>query len=118
MAGIGSPEAPPALLPVPRRGERDARLRRGLTVFLLFVSVTLLANALVGERGLIATRQVRQQAQALTADIDQLKVDNAALQEEARRLKEDPAAIERAARRDLGMARPGEIVVLVKRPTP
>ena len=116
MAGTNTPQALPTLPPLPRRSERRARLRRRLTVFLLFVSMTLLANALVGERGLIATRRARQQAQALTADIDQLKADNAALRNEARRLKEDPATIERAARRDLGMARPGEIVVLIKRP--
>jgi len=118
MAGTSPPQALSTLPPLPRRSERGRRLRRRLTIFLLLVSVVLLANALVGERGLIASRQARQQAQALTADIDQLKADNAALRDQARRLKEDPVAIERAARRDLGMARPGEIVVLVKRRTP
>jgi len=114
MAGSSTPPAPRALPPLPRRGERRARFRRRLTIFLLFVSMMLLANALVGERGLVATRQAGEQARALTADIDELKAENAALRERARRLKEDPAAIERAARRDLGMARPGEIVVLIK----
>jgi len=118
MAGIGTSQAPRSLPPLPRRGERRTRFRRRLTIFLLFVSVTLLANALVGERGLIATRQARQEAQSLTTDIEQLKAENAALRDEARRLKEDPSTLEREARRDLGMARPGEIVVLIKRRNP
>ena len=114
MAGPRTSPALPTLPPLPRRGERRDRLRRRLTVILLLMSVVLLANALVGERGLIATRRARQDAAALTADIDRLKAENAALRDEARRLTDDPAAIERAARRDLGMIRPGEIVVLIK----
>ena len=115
MAGTHDHPAYSTLPPLPRRGERRDRLRRRLTAILLFVSVVLLVNALVGERGLVATRRARQDATALTAGIAQLRAENAALQEEARRLKEDPTAIERAARRDLGMIRPGEIVVLIKR---
>ncbi len=44
----------------------------------------------------------------------QLEADNARLREEARRLREDPSAVERIARRELGMARPGEVLVVVK----
>jgi cell division protein FtsB len=43
-----------------------------------------------------------------------LKAENAGLREQARRLKEDPATIEGIARADLGLVRPGEILVVVK----
>jgi len=115
MAPTTAEPTPPTRPPLPRRRER--RTRR-LPLVLLFVSMVLIVNAVVGERGLAASWRARQLAQALTADIDALKTDNTALREEARRLTEDPAAIERAARQDLGLARPGEIVVLIKRPKP
>lgn len=40
--------------------------------------------------------------------------ENAGLREQARRLHEDPAMIERIARQDLGLVRPGEILVVLK----
>jgi cell division protein FtsB len=40
------------------------------------------------------------------------------LREEARRLREDPAALEEAARRDLGLLRPGETLVVVRKADP
>jgi cell division protein FtsB len=85
-------------------------------ILLLFVSLVLLASALVGERGLVATYRARRQAQALVADIEALRTENAALRQEAHHLQADPGAIERAARRDLGLVRPGEVVVLIAKP--
>jgi len=43
-----------------------------------------------------------------------LKQENAGLREQIRRLREDPEAIEAIARQDLGLMRPGEILVIVK----
>nr|MDQ3347897.1 septum formation initiator family protein [Acidobacteriota bacterium] len=50
----------------------------------------------------------------LSHRLTQLEVENAGLREQARRLADDPAAIERAAREDLGLIKPGEILVVVK----
>jgi cell division protein FtsB len=47
-------------------------------------------------------------------DLDRLKRENAALREQVRRLRSDPATIESAARTELGLVRPGEILVTIK----
>jgi cell division protein FtsB len=98
--------------PLPRRGERPARRRLRLAI--LFVSAVILAEAVAGQRGLVESYRTRQRYRALEAQVVQLEADNARLREEARRLREDPAAVERIARRELGMARPGEVLVVVK----
>lgn len=111
MAPTPAAPTPGMLPPLPRRARRA---RRRLRLVLLFVSMVLIVNAVVGERGLAARWRAGQQAEALTTDIDALKTANAALREEARRLTEDPAAIERVARRDLGLIRQGEVVVVIR----
>jgi cell division protein FtsB len=98
--------------PLPRHGERPAR--RPLRLAILFVSAVILAEAVVGQRGLVESYRARQRYRALEAQVAQLEADNARLREEARQLREEPAAVERIARRELGMARPGEVLVVVK----
>jgi cell division protein FtsB len=86
---------------------------------LFFAAVAFVANALVGDQGVVATLRARRQYDQLAATIARLRAENARLGEEARRLREDPAAIEEIARRDLGLIRPGEKVFIVKDlPTP
>ena len=104
-----------------RRGARkrppvqeSAPLSRRLVLFgLLFVGSVLVANALVGERGLIDSIEARRQHQRLTREIDRLHLQNEHLRREARRLREDPGAIEEVARGDLGLIRSGELLFLL-----
>lgn len=85
---------------------------------LLFLATcALVANALVGESGILATRMASSQESYLADRIAALKADNDALREQARRLREDPALIEEVARREFGMIRPGERVFII-RPAP
>ena len=90
-----------------------AASRRALLFLLLFVSTALLANAVVGERGLIATRAAKRDATALATEIAIIQSENDALREQARRLSDDPNAIEAAARDDLGLMRKGELLILL-----
>lgn len=76
-----------------------------------------MANALVGESGLLATRMASSQEALLARRIEALKARNDALREHARRLREDPTFIEEVARRELGLIRPGEQVFII-RPAP
>jgi len=62
----------------------------------------------------VETRRVRQEVARLRSDVAALSVERAGLVEEARRLREDPAAIEAVARRELGLLRPGELLVFVR----
>jgi cell division protein FtsB len=74
----------------------------------------MLVHALFSDRGLAGTIQARRAAQRTASDLAALKQENAGLREQARRLQEDPATIEGLARQDLGLIRPGEILVVVK----
>jgi cell division protein FtsB len=93
----------------PRRRER-----RWLGPILVLVAMIVLADALIGEQSLASSLRARKQFAQVDADIAALRNQNARLRDEIRRLREDPAAIEYAARKDLGLARPGEIVVVIK----
>jgi cell division protein FtsB len=88
--------------------------KRGLHLLLIFITVVLIVDALVGEKGLMQSMNARRQYQQLEASLEELRRENAALREEMRRLSEDPATIESLARQDLGLIRPGEVVFILK----
>ena len=83
-------------------------------MLLVFVTLVLILNALVGERGLMETLRARRQHAELVASIDRLKAENGRLREEVRRLLSDPAAIEALARQELGLIKPGEMLFIIK----
>lgn len=85
---------------------------------LLFVAAVIVADGLVGERGLLAMLRARREYDELATTIAKQRTDNARLREEARRLRDDPQAIEEVARRELGLIRPGEKVFIIKDVTP
>jgi cell division protein FtsB len=103
-----SHEAEPA--PVRRR----PKPRRFWSHVALFAACVLLGNGLFGERGLMDTIRARRAFATAARDLDRLKRDNAALRDQARRLRDDPPTIESVARGDLGLVRPGEILVTIK----
>jgi len=90
-----------------------------LNAALLFVAVVFAADALVGEKGFLVTMRARQQAHVEETRVVALKQENARLREEKRRLNEEPSTIEAEARRQLGLAKPGEVMFILKdiRPT-
>ena len=92
--------------------------RRALNYLLVFATAVLIADALVGERGLVATTRARRQAAELQASVDRVRDENARLRETAKRLETDPSAIELVAREKLGLIREGEILVIVKNVKP
>jgi cell division protein FtsB len=47
------------------------------------------------------------------ANLDQLSKENAELAQEVKDLNSDPRLIEKIARDDLGLARPGEIIIRI-----
>lgn len=69
------------------------------------------ASALDERAGIPAWRRLRADLAAAQARIEILRGDIAALRSEALALESDSFALERAIREDLGLARPGEIVV-------
>jgi cell division protein FtsB len=88
--------------------------RKPFQILLAFVTVVLLIDALVGERGLLERMRAGEQYLVAEAELERLRLENAHLRETARRLTDDPSAIESLAREDLGLLRPGEILFIIK----
>jgi cell division protein FtsB len=96
--------------PVPSSALR----RRSVHLLLIFVTLVLVVDALIGEKGLLESMRARRHYREVTASLDTLRRANARLRDEVRRLKEDPATIESVAREELGLIRPGEVVFIFK----
>lgn len=114
--------APPGL-PRARRTvltayERRLRRRRWLTYGLGAASIVLLAHALLGDTGYLATVRARGDYNALMAEVVEVRRENQALRERARQLQDDPTALEDTARRELNLIRPGEVLVIIRDLTP
>lgn len=92
------------------REKRRRWMRYGLAI----VSGVLMINALVGEKGYLATLQARQQRNEIEASVNALRAENEALADFAQRLRRDPNTLEAIAREDLGLIKPGEVLVTLK----
>jgi len=95
-------------------GQPRRRSRRILQYAFLLAGCVLVIDALVGDKGLLAMIQARQQYRTLERSLAEVRSENARLREEARRLREDPSAVEDLARRELGLIKPGEKLFIVK----
>jgi cell division protein FtsB len=97
------------------RGRSDIGLRRkAATLACVILVVALVVGALFGDRGFLQLVRERQRADELTRAIEDLRQENGRLASEIAALRRDPRAIERLAREELGLARPGETVFLVR----
>ena len=81
---------------------------------LIFATVVLMVDSLVGDKGLIERLHARRKYVEMEASLNELKAKNAALRKYAQELKESPDAIESIAREELGLTRPGEILFIVR----
>jgi len=93
--------------------EAHQRRRRVLGYGLLIVSAVLMANAVIGENGYLASVRAQREYDRAMADLTRIRAENQALQDESQRLQHDQDALEDAARRELGLIRPGETLVIV-----
>jgi cell division protein FtsB len=87
---------------------------RWLPWVLAFIACAVGLNALIGDRSLAQTLRARGEQQRLTVDLARIRHENAALQDRINRLSHDPRTIEELARQELGLARKGEVLVLIK----
>ncbi len=97
------------------RDERGEGLRKkaaGLASAIALIA--LLVGSLFGDRGILHLMAQRERAEALAREIGSLRDENARLAGDIAALRTDPAAIERIAREELGLARPGETVFLIR----
>ena len=99
----------------PRDERTDVGLRKkaaGLASAIALIA--LVVGSLFGDRGILHLMTQRQRAEALARELDSLRDENAHLAAEIAALRSDPDAIERIAREELGLARPGETVFLIR----
>jgi cell division protein FtsL len=83
---------------------------RGLLGLLVLV---MIVHDVFGTHGFLAMRRTQNEIRKVQADLDALREENAALAQEVKDLNSDPRLIEKIARDDLGLARPGEIIIRI-----
>jgi len=83
---------------------------RGMLGLLIAV---MIVHDVFGTHGFLAMRRTQSEIKKVRADLDQLSKENATLEQEVKDLKTDPRLIEKIARDDLGLARPGEIIIRI-----
>jgi cell division protein FtsB len=76
------------------------------------VLLILIVTALFGKKGVMELRRSRRTLAAHTERIRELEARRDRLEAEIRRLESDPRAVEKAAREKLGLAAPGEKVIV------
>ena len=92
---------------------QPSRPRRPISRWvLILIAGVLLLNALIGERGLLATLGAVQARGQLLSDIATIRDENVLLRQYVFQLQKDPETIEAVARRELGLIRPGEKLFL------
>jgi cell division protein FtsL len=94
--------------------EKVAALLRqyGRAVLGLLVLV-MMVHDIFGAHGFLAMRRTQGEIKKVQANLDKLSKENAELEQEVKDLKSDPRLIEKIARDDLGLARPGEVIIRI-----
>lgn len=103
--------------PTLKRRAPGRRVSRGKQIArwgVVFVAIATIVDAVVGERGLLATLRAREKYESATAALEQQKATNERLRSDIDRLTNDPAAIEELGRGELGLMKPGEKVFIIK----
>jgi cell division protein FtsB len=77
--------------------------------------LVLVVHDIFGPHGYLAMRRTQQEIQKVNSDLRQLNKENLQLEQEVRDLKTDPHKIEKIARDELGLARPGEVIIKIPR---
>jgi cell division protein FtsB len=75
--------------------------------------VLLLLQDVFGTHGVLAMRRSQKEAAQIRQEIKQLNDENKQLDQRVKDLKSDPQTIEEMARKDMGLARPGEVIFKV-----
>ena len=93
--------------------------RRTARFLVLLVTVLLVGNAILGDRGYLSLIRAADEVEQLSQSIAAVQARNDALRENARQLREEAWRIEELARGELGLMQPGEkLFIVTDRPPP
>lgn len=85
-------------------------LRQNAAAFLWTGLALLVVQDIFGTHGVLAMRRSQREAGEIRKEIQKLDEENRQLQDRVKDLKSDPQAIEEIARKDMGLAKPGELI--------
>ena len=91
----------------------EDRSRGRTRVFVILVTVMLVGNVIIGERGLVSMVRATDEFEKLSDVVAELRVENQLLREEMRRLRDEPGTIEELARGELGLIQSGEKLFII-----
>ena len=78
----------------------------------------LVVHDIFGQHGFLAMRRTEKEIAKVKQDLQRLSEENRELAEQVKALKNDPALIEKIACDELGLARPGEVIIRIPQPAP
>ena len=90
-------------------------LRQYGRVLLGLLVLVLVVHDIFGAHGFLVMRRTQQEIKKVNAELDQLNRENLQLEQEVKELKTDPHKIEKIARDELGLAKPGEVIIKIPR---
>ena len=97
------------------RARTESSLRKkAATLFCAILVLALAVGSLFGDRGILQLVDQKERAAKLAQELEDLRAENLRLAAEIQSLRTDARAIERLAREELGLARPGETVFLIR----
>jgi cell division protein FtsB len=85
-------------------------LRQNAAAFLWTGMALLVVQDGFGTHGVLAMRRSQREAGEIRKEIQKLNDENRELQDRVKDLKSDPQAIEEIARKEMGLAKPGELI--------
>ncbi len=96
---------------------RPSFVRRHARTLLAGVLALLFVHDIFGAHGFMVMRRTQKEIVRLREDIDHLNRENEQLGAQVKALRSDPKLIERIAREEMGLARPGEIIIRLPPPS-
>jgi cell division protein FtsB len=73
----------------------------------------LFVHDIFGTHGFLAMQRTKREMKQVQADLDRLNKENQQLADDVKALKTDPHKIESIARSELGLAKPGEVIIKI-----
>jgi len=93
------------------RAEAIAAVRKHSMQILGVVLFGLFIHDVFGPHGFVAMRRTQREIEEIRMQIGSLNAENKSLADQVNSLKTDPRAIEQIAREEMGLGRPGEIII-------